>query len=223
MSYVTSQDLQIELENLAEELGISVSEALAVITGKIDTNKTAIETLTASVGANATAIESITEMADNGVESLAEKVKALNDIFKEDETLATDILNRIATNATATGANAVEIEALKVAEANIEARVTALETKVDNNNIAVNTSISNLETKVDSNKAVMDANKILADKNKADLEALASQVASQEGSGLVTGVICGKKASNKFRIQLGQTIKEFDCGTVASGDGAVIG
>jgi len=219
MAYVTAEDLQKQLENLADELGISVSEALAIITGKIDTNKSAIETLTASVSTNAQAITAITEMADNGVESLAEKVKALNDMFKEDDTLATDVLNRIATNATATGANATEIEALKTAKDNIEARVSDLETKVDNNNIAVNTSLSNLEQKVDSNKAVMDANKVLADKNKADLEALATQVASQEGSGLVTGVICGRKAANKFRIQLGQATKVFDCGT-DTGDGA---
>jgi len=219
MAYVTSEDLQKQLENLAEELGISVSEALAVITSKIDTNKSAIETLTASVSTNAQAIESITEMADNGVESLAEKVKALNDMFKEDDTLATDVLNRIAANATATGANSTEIEALKTAKDNIEARVSDLETKVDNNNVAVNNSISSLEDKVNSNKSIMDANKVLADKNKSDLEALASQVASQEGSGLVTGIICGRNAANKFRLQLGQATKSFDCGT-DTGDGA---
>lgn len=163
MAYVTSEQLQSELEILADELGISVAEALAVVTGRIDTNDGLISSIQEAVSTNATAIEAITEMSDNGVESIAEKIAALNSMFTEDGNLATDVLNRIATNATAIGANATEIAALKTADTNIQASISALTDRVANNE----TSVSNLNTTVQSNKAASE-NKFIEVNEKLD-------------------------------------------------------
>ena len=315
MAYVTSEQLQLELENLADELGISVSEALAIVTGRIDTNDGLIAGLQTAVASNAAAIEAITEMEDNGIESLAEKVKALNDMFTENGDLATDVLNRIAANTTAIGANATEIEALKVSRDNLASEIVRVEAKVDANNVANGEAISALDARILANRTASEARDTalgqridtveatqIADKaelvqtiadNKAESisrdEALQAQVdalsgggtgsvadltsrmevvegdlndkmvdgvlvkglktkvsdnaqaivneaaraTSEEarieakvdalqGSGLVTGVICGRAAAQKFRIRLGQAAKSFDCGTVQNGDGEAI-
>ena len=284
--YATSEELQIELENLAEELGISVSEALAIVTGRIDDNVTAIEALNTATASNASAIEAITEMSDNGVQSIAEKLKALNDMFTEDDTLATDVLNRIATNATAIGANATEIEALKTAQTNLTSRVATVEQAIIDNATANLEARDALDAKITANKTASEARDATltqsvedeiarakavetaniqriadledaqtaqgdvsesainalgaristvetdlndttdADDNlvkgvKTRVSDLEASVANLDGSGLAKGVICGRKAANKFRLQLGQAEKTFDCGS-NNGDGEAI-
>lgn len=316
MAYVTAEELQLELEGLAEELGISVSEALAIVTGRIDTNDGLIAGLTTAVASNASAIEAITEMEENGVQSLAEKVKALNDMFTENGDLATDVLNRIAANTTAIGANATAIAGLDTRVGTTETEIVRVEDKVDANAIANAGARDALDARITANRVAsedrdtaigtrIDTVEATAIADKAELtQSISDEVArataveadlqtqldavsgggtgsvsdltdrmvavetnlndttdaegnlvkglntkvsdnaqavvdestravSEEvrieakvdalaGSGLATGIICGKKASNKFRLQLGQAEKTFDCGTVQNGDGEAI-
>ena len=93
--YVTSEELQTELENLAEELGISVKEALDLIKADITTNAQGIADAMTAINANTDAINAITEMDDNGVQSIAEKLKSLNDMLSNDGELATDLLEKV--------------------------------------------------------------------------------------------------------------------------------
>lgn len=310
MAYVTSEDLQLELENLAEELGVSVEEALAIVTGRLDTNDGLIASLQTAVSTNASAIEAITEMSENGVESIAEKIAALQAMFTEDGNLATDVLNRIAANTTAIGANATEIAALQTAQENIQSALDALTDRVGVNE----TNHSNLSNTVTANKTAADAknaeqdgrmdqiegeldvlagddtvvgsiakaikdavevekqraitrenaieakaddavsrvgavedelddlldgqgnitrrglrNKIAdnaaaiaAETQRAEAAeaSLQAQIDANAGSGLAKGVICGRKAANKFRAVLGQSPIVENC-PAADGGGAI--
>jgi len=153
MAYVTSEELQDELENLAEELGISVQELLAdYVTG------TDYATDKAAIVARLDALDVIDD--SDGVETLAEKVAALNAMFTENGDLATDVLNRIATNATAiadetTRATNVEAglrtdvdAATATGNANTSA-ISALDTRIVNNKSAAEAADAALGSRID--------------------------------------------------------------------------
>jgi len=127
--YVTSEELQDELEKLANDLGISVQELLQDYVLKTD-----YATDKAAIVARLDALDVIDDA--DGVETLAEKVAALNAMFTEDGDLATDVLNRIAQNATditneTTRATGVE---------------DGLRTDVDTANAGVSTNASAIST-----------------------------------------------------------------------------
>ncbi len=328
--YVTAEELQVELENLADELGISVSEALTIVTDnanllkdRVATNETAITTLQGDV-------LKIVEVGELDTVSIAEKIIAINETIGEaSDDVIKSLFDRIAENKSATIAVDAKVEAdrsslvtykqevsdAQVAQdekidANIsglsaldsrvvsnktasEDRDTALagrltdtessidtlesddtvegsvahsvKTSVDNAKAGIKITTDALRVDVDANAQAIDeldgatttvtdalssrikvnedtlndtedadGNLVKGIKTRtADTEAkvvsnknaqtqvnsdVQEQLAGLEGSGLAKGVICGRKATNKFRVRLGQAEKTFDCGD-DSGDG----
>jgi len=166
MSCVTTAELQLELQNLAQGLGISVQELLAnyvdLNTYQIDT--AAINTTLASYGQRLDAIDVID--ANDNVVTLAEKVKALNDMFTQNGNLATDVLNRIAANATAiasettraTAAEAALASRLDTDEATLAANTTAingLSQTVTANKTASDAAVAGLDSRVAADEAAI--------------------------------------------------------------------
>lgn len=143
MAYVTAEELQTELENLAQELGISVQELLTGYVTGADylADKTAII-------ARLDALDVID--ASDGVETLAEKVAALDAMFTENGSLATDVLNRIAANATAISDEAARAQGV---EAGLRTDVDAANAGVSANNSA----ISALDSRVVANKTASES------------------------------------------------------------------
>jgi len=153
MAYVTSDELQTELENLAQELGISVQELLGdyVLGTDYATDKAAIIS-------RLDALDVID--ASDGIETLAEKVAALNAMFTENGDLATDVLNRIADNAAAITAETTratnaeaglrnDVDAATAVGASNTSAISALDTRVVNNKTASEAADAALNTRVD--------------------------------------------------------------------------
>jgi len=160
MAYVTSAQLQVELESLATGLGISVQELL---TNYVDNNTYAVDK--AGILTRLDALDVIN--ATDGVTTLAEKVAALDAMLTDpaNQTLATDLLNRVA-------ANAADIAAETARATGVEAQ---LRTDVDNANAtgtANSAAIAAANTTIAGNKTASDA---------ADA-ALAARVTVNEGS-----------------------------------------
>ena len=141
---VTTTDLETALKNLADSLGLSVKEY--VEGGFLDLSTYGVDK--AGILARLDALDKI-DSSDN-VETLAEKVASLDAMFTENGNLATDVLNRIATNATAIGSVQTDLTNFK--------SDVASEQDVQKSNIAANTtSISNLSDTVTANKTAADA------------------------------------------------------------------
>lgn len=153
MAYVTAEELQLELEGLAEELGISVQELLTnYVTG------TDYATDKAAIVARLDALDVID--AADGVDTLAEKVATLNAMFTENSNLATDVLNRIATNATAiadettraTGVEAglrTDVDAVTATGNANTSAISALDTRIVNNKTASEAADAALGVRID--------------------------------------------------------------------------
>ena len=144
MAYVTSDELQAQLEQLAQDLGVSVQELLAsyYTKGEID----------ATISGITSRLDAIDVIDDSdGVETLAEKIKAVNELLTDpdNQSLATDLLDRIS-------ANAADIAAEATRAASVEA---GLRTDVDaaNNGVSHNAAnISSLASTVSDNKTASD-------------------------------------------------------------------
>jgi hypothetical protein len=193
MAYMTAQDMQNEIEGLALELGLSVDEALnllknyvdsadAALGGRIDASEALISALRADTDANAAAITAITEMSDNGVESLAEKVKALNDMFTEDGDLATDVLNRIANNASAI---ATETTNRQADTANLQAQINADKQDLVDYKSQIATEQAAQDSKISANETGLSTliNTVAANKTASEAadSALEARIVVNEG------------------------------------------
>jgi hypothetical protein len=158
MAYVTAEELQSQLEQLAEALGVSVKELFDAMGVKVDANKEAI-------AVNASSIEDIKKRLDaidvidgeDGIESIAEKLKTLNDMLSQDGTLATDLLQRVADNKAAINAVAsdlsAEVSRAKEVEAGLDGRLSTVEQNIVQNT----TNLDNLTKTVTANKTAIDA------------------------------------------------------------------
>jgi len=241
MAYVTAEELQTELENLAEELGISVQELLAnYVTGAdYATDKAAIV-------ARLDALDVID--AGDGIETIAEKVAALNTMFTEDDSLATDVLNRIANNAAAITAEtnrAVAAEGLirTTAEtANAQAAtnadaISALDTKVntkESESIARDNALSDRVTANEGDLTVLNgddtvvgsvANSVKQEENRAKAElateksALQSEIAAGDAATLTDAkdYTDAREAAVRADMSAGQTATDAAIAANASG------
>ena len=149
-NYITAEELQKQLEDLAQYLGVSVAEVKDALkasidenTGKIATNEEAIRGILKRLDA----IDTINE--EDGVESLAEKMKAfkekldtLNKILSENGTLATDVLQRIADNKAALNALSSDLQTetkrAQDAEKALDEKITSVQDSVRSNTTSIN-------------------------------------------------------------------------------------
>lgn len=208
MAYVTSEELQLELEQLADDLGVSVQELLTsyYTKGQIDT------TISGIVG-RLDAIDVID--AADGVESLAEKISAINTLLTDpnNQTLATDILNRIADNATAITA---EVNRATAAEAALGARVDTTDANVGTNAAAI-TALQNADV----------AEKAAQDVINADIEGRVSAdetaLTTLNGDVTVAGSVAKAVEDEKVRAQAElATEKTALQGEIVAGDAATL-
>ncbi|MEA1916864.1 MAG: hypothetical protein U9N42_04965 [Campylobacterota bacterium] len=89
---VTTEDLELALQDLASSMGLSVAEYVQL------QGYATVAELTASISGVQAQITAITEMEDNGVESLAEKVKAINDVLVDENGVIQAIFTKIQEN-----------------------------------------------------------------------------------------------------------------------------
>jgi len=196
--YVTSDELQKQLENLADELGISVSELMDAIQTNFDGVNDALTNLNNLVAGNTAAINAITEMDDNGVQSLAEKIKALNDMFSEDGELVTDILAKIAANNQATVANEEAIAGVASDLADYVEANDASQASQDNRMTTIESTASDLADKVaDLEEAANEATDGLADR----VEVLEANQGVLLGDSTVEGSVDYKVAAEATRAK----------------------
>jgi len=158
--YVTSEELQAELEELAEGLGISVQELLANYVKKSD-----LETELNSIKLD---IQKITEVGELDGDSLAEKIisinKALEDINGDD---IKELIEKLGNVEKIVAANTQDIADHK------KATDEALETQAN--------KISNAETKLaNAEKAIADNKAAQAEINKGLQEATAATASAVE-------------------------------------------
>lgn len=152
MAYVTSEELQTELENLANSLGITIDELLQdyVTTDSYALDKAAIE---ARIGA----IDVID--SEDGVDTIAEKVNAINTVISNNDGEIQGILDLITANDTAITAEetrALGIESglrtdVDVAIAKSTANETSINTlsgTVSDNKTAIEGTVNALDTRV---------------------------------------------------------------------------
>jgi len=143
MAYVTSEQLQLELENLAHELGISVQELLQAYT-----TKTYVDGELAAIKLD---IQKITEVGELDTESLAEKIIAINQtIGTTADEVVKSLFERIAENKVAVQAVASDLAGYKVQVATEQA---AQDQAINNAVITVNA----LGNTVVANKTAQDA------------------------------------------------------------------
>ncbi len=136
---VTTEELEIALSDLAESMGLSVVEYVQSL------GYATVAEVTAQGGDFQAQLDAITEISDNGVESLAEKIKAINDVLVDENGVIQAIYTKIQENkqlaldetARATGV-----------EADLQTQVTANLNKGNSNA----TAISDLTGVVSANK-----------------------------------------------------------------------
>ena len=184
MAYVTSQDLQLQLEQLAQDLGVSVQELLTSYYTKGE-----IDTTIAGITSRLDAIDVID--ATDGVTTLAEKVKTINDLLTDpaNQTLATDILNRIS-------ANAADIAAETSRATSVEA---GLRTDVDAANAGVTQNaadIASLTSTINANKTASDAADSALD---VRVTATEGNIATLKGDKTVVGSVDYKVEQERLR------------------------
>jgi len=180
---VTTTELETALNELATGLGLSVKEFveggfLDLATYNVDKS---------AVLARLDAIDVVNGV--DGVNTLVEKMTQLDAIFTENGSLATDVLNRITANATATQAVATDLAAL-------DAKLVA-EQAVQDANIAKNASdITTLGTTVAANKTASDAADAVLD---GRITATEGDLTTLKGDATVVGSVANAVKAEKDR------------------------
>ncbi len=166
---ITTTELELALQNLAEQQGLSVVEYVQSLGyATVASVSTSVESLQAQIVA-------ITELdGENGVESLAEKIKAINSVVTDEngavQAIYTKILENknLVTNETARATNA-EL----VLNSKIDANKTATDTLAEivaSNLTATDLTASGLQEQIDA----------LSDGTTESAEALAGRVVTIE-------------------------------------------
>jgi len=140
---VTTDELEQALQDLASEMGLSVVEYVQSL------GYSTVGELNAAVSGVQSQIDAITEISDNGVESLAEKIKAIDEVITNSDGSIAQILTLIQENkqlvvdetARATGV-----------EADLQSQVTVNANKATSNA----TAIAGLTQTVTDNKTAQD-------------------------------------------------------------------
>lgn len=177
MAYVTDEELQKQLELLADELGISVQEALDLVGSRFDAVEGRVTTTETDIVKLQSDIQKITEVGELDSESIAEKIIAINKTIGETEDdVVKSLFDRIAENAKAVEAMEATIDAV---DAKVEADRSSLVTfKSDLKDAqdAQDAAIEAVGSKVDANKSAQaDINTGFTgrlDKNEAALDVL---------------------------------------------------
>ena len=182
---VTTQELETALQDLATGLGLSVKEY--VEGGFLDL--TTYGTDKAAIVARLDALDVI-DGAD-GVDTLAEKVVALNAIFTENGNLATDVLNRIAANTTAIGAVQNELTDYKTAN-------DAVQAIQDANIASLQSGQSALTSTVAANKTASEAADAALDVRATAVE---GDIATLKGDDTVVGSVANAVKAETSRAQ----------------------
>lgn len=124
---VTTTDLEVALQQLASQMGLSVVEYVESLG-----YSTVTELLAKEAGLQAQ-IDAITELdGDNGVVSIAEKVKAINDTLT-DNTVVDNIISQILANKQAVLDEKARAEGV---EAGLQTQITTNKNKTDSNETA---------------------------------------------------------------------------------------
>ncbi len=152
MAYVTAEELQTELEGLANDLGITIQELLARYTTTEDLN-TELSTIKLD-------IQKITEVGELDGESIAEKIIAINEqIGQASDDVVKSLFDRISTNEAVIAAETtrsegieaglrVDVDAANTKGNNNAGNITALETTVGNNKTDIEGTFGALDTRV---------------------------------------------------------------------------
>jgi len=157
---VTTDELEQALQDLANEMGLSVKEYVESLG-----YATAADLVASNTGLQAQ-ITAITELdADNGAESLAEKIQAIDAVISDEDGVVQNILAKILENQ-----QAIVDESTRATnvEADLQSQITSNLNKTNSNE----TAIGNLSDTVSANKSAQDT-------VNADVE---SRVAGAEGT-----------------------------------------
>lgn len=149
MANVTTTELETELQALATSMGLSVKEY--VEGGFLDLSTYGTDK--ASIEARLDALDVIDSL--DGVETLAEKVATLNALFTENGSLATDILNRIATNTTAIGSVQTELTNYKTSNDAIQATQDGNITALQSTQSTISTDLASEATRAQAAEALL--------------------------------------------------------------------
>ena len=188
MANVTTEELQKQLEALAEGMGTNVHE---YVQSQGFANEQDVLNRFNEVNEK---INAITEMDDNGVESLAEKIKSLKDLLANEDGVVQGLVDKI-------NANAKEIEDIK---AGTDTNFKKLQDALNANGVKINDALE----KIDSVKtSVSDVDKKVDEKiteAKNNIENLQSEINTLTGDATVEGSIAKQitDESNRTNISI---------------------
>jgi len=187
---VTTQNLQTLLQQLAQSQGKAIHD---YIQAQGFASQVELETKIADVLSK---IDAITKIDDSdNVESLAEKIQAIQDVLNSEEGVVQEILDRLTTN---------------------EQAISDLNDKVDNNYSLISQALSTLKTSVDKNTADISDVKTSITNIEKDIEekvsGLDQRIASNEqaietlnGDASVEGSVDYKVAQEAARAKAAET------------------
>jgi len=159
---VTSEELQAELESLAEGMGISIKELLSKYTTSSELNKT--------LDAMKLDIKKITEVGELDTESIAEKIISINELLENiDGEDLKGLVDSIAANEKAISDLAKTVEDTKV---EITEALDAKETRLSNAETKLDGAIKTVEDNKAAQAKINDAMNTITTKTAADVEVL---------------------------------------------------
>jgi chromosome segregation ATPase len=154
---VTTEELQSALEELAQQMGVSVREYV------LSLGYATVEDVQKDLDSIRSQISAITEMDDNGVESLAEKLAKLQELLNNDEGVVQGLIDQINVNSNsieeanasiktlqdALAANGVKIDGLTSDLSELKTTVTELDKKVSDRFVKVESNINELQSSIE--------------------------------------------------------------------------
>lgn len=218
---VTTEELELALEQLAEGMGLSVVEYVNSL------GYATVADVQSDVSGLQGQIDAILELdSENGVESLAEKVAAINAVLSDENGVIQAIYTKIQENTAAIGAETTRATGV---EAGLQSQITTNSTAL--------TTLTNRVTVTEADIVALTSS--LAQK-EADLQAQITAITGGESGSISDALQQAKdysdanrlkaasmdmcKIGNKFRLGLG--LADATCGdagtTDPNGDGLVI-